>query len=165
MPNSISIRVATSNDVDTIFNLVMDLAKNLDHVHDVQSTVEDLREYGFGDHAFYKALIAEQGGKPVGLCIYYMTFSSWRGKPGGCILDLYVDESVRGTGLGRRLMAEVAYAGSVVGSKFLHLAVHHSNESGQTFYQRMGMTSADTEQVYQIEGENLVALIGEVEEK
>ena len=164
MPNSIAIRVATSNDVETIFSLVMDLAKTLGNTRDVGSTVEDLRTFGFGDHAFYKALIAEQGGKPVGLCIYYMTFSSWRGSPGVCILDLFVNESVRGTGLGRRLMAEVAFAGRSVGATFLHLAVHHSNESGQAFYQRMGMTPADMEQVYQIEGHSFDALIGEVEE-
>jgi GNAT superfamily N-acetyltransferase len=165
LPNTVTIRVATKGDVETIHKLVLALGETLGYSDEVKGSVEELRAFGFGSHAFYKALIAEKAGEPVGLCIYYMTFSSWRGTPGVCVLDLYVDEKMRGAGVGRRLMAEVALAGQSVGASFLHLAVHHSNEIGKAFYQGMGMTPADMEQVYQLEGDRLDALISDVEEK
>ncbi len=157
------IRPAVIDDVETISDLIHDLSEFLGHSEDMKASVADLKNFGFGDQPFYKALIAEDAGKPVGLCTYYTTFSSWRGRPGICILDLYVDPNLRGSGLGRRLMAETAKAGQAMGATFLNLSVHTSNLSGQKFYSAMGMDHMNSEQLFLIEGDVLANLILEAE--
>jgi ribosomal protein S18 acetylase RimI-like enzyme len=156
------IRPATIDDVETIYDMVHALADYLGHPDEMKGSLAAYKKYGFGPQAFYKALIAEKQGEqksPLGLCIYYMTFSSWRGTPGVCVLDLYVDPVERGSGLGRQLMVETVIAGNAVGATFLNLSVHNTNETGQMFYERIGMKQVDREKVYLFEGEQFENLI------
>src|ERR1700742_4784131 len=99
---------ATRDDAPAIHALLRALAVALRRPHDVQSTPDDIARYGFGPNPAFETVIARRGGEAVGLVLYFYEFSTWRGCPGVYIQDLYVDASLRGSGLGRKLLAAVA---------------------------------------------------------
>src|SRR5690606_12110781 len=104
----INIRVATAQDAIHIHTMIKALAEGLGMGEQVSSTPGDFLQHGFGDTPCFEALIAERDGLPIGLCLYFFTYSSWAGKRGVYLQDIYVDNSARGTGLGRQLLAETA---------------------------------------------------------
>ncbi len=150
MSSNITIRQAGAGDAGIIHAMVQALARDLDHVGDVKSSAEDQARFGPAGSAVFDALIAEQGGQPVGLCIYFLTYSSWRGRPGVFVLDLYVAPQARAQGLGRRLLANAAQRGRAQGADYLHLAVHDSNPQARAFYDRLGFCAVRDEEVLMI---------------
>jgi ribosomal protein S18 acetylase RimI-like enzyme len=129
------------------------LAVAVGETHKLVSTVDDIRTFGFGSSPLFHALLAEAGEETVGLCLYFFTFSTWLGTPGIYVQDLYIAESARGTGLGRRLLAGAAAAGSENGADHLRLSVYEDNDSAQQFYRAIGMKHRDDEHIYQADGE------------
>ncbi len=83
-------------------------------------------------------LIAERSGEAVGLAMYYPTFSSWSGRPGLFLEDLYVRRSARGQGVARRLLAELARIAAAGGADRLDLVVGEAN-AARGFYARLAM--------------------------
>lgn len=102
--------------------------------------------------ARFEALIAEQAGEPVGFCLSFPSFSSWRGERGVYVQDLYVATEARGTGLGRRLLAETARRAREQGARYLRLSVASHNAPARAFYRRTGLAHADDECIYQAVG-------------
>ena len=128
MPDdAINIRLATADDVEAIHAMILALAEGIDQAHMVRSTPEDFRRYGFGDTRCFEVLLAERGGESLGLCLYFFSFSSWFGKRGVYVEDIYVDPAARGTGLGKRLLAETASRAAEQGAAFMRLAVDREN--------------------------------------
>ncbi len=84
----------------------------------VASRVEDIRDRGFGADPAFEALIAERDGAPVGLCLFFESFSTWDGRRGVYVQDIYVSEAARGLGLGRRLLAEAAAVSRARGGSY-----------------------------------------------
>ena len=72
----------------------------------VASSVADIREQGFGADPAFEALIAEQDGAAVGLCLFFESFSSWDGRRGVYVQDIYISETARGLGLAAARPAE-----------------------------------------------------------
>ncbi len=106
--DGIVIARATREDAPAIHLLLRALSRALDRPHDVRSTPDDIARYGFGPSPVFETVMARRAGTPVGLALFFYEFSTWRGCPGVYIQDLYVDDTLRGSGLGRKLLAAVA---------------------------------------------------------
>ncbi len=124
----------------------------------VASSVADIRDQGFGADPAFEALIAEQDGAAVGLCLFFESFSSWDGRRGVYVQDIYISEAARGLGLGRRLLAEAAAISRARGGSYLRLSVEAENDQAQVFYKRVGLAWSKNERIYQVRGDDFVAL-------
>lgn len=102
------IRSATPSDVPVILSLIKALAAFEREPDAVVATVEDLQEALFGADAVAGCSLAEVDGAVVGFALWYRTFSTWQGKPGLWLEDLFVLPAARGTGLGRALLVSLA---------------------------------------------------------
>jgi GNAT superfamily N-acetyltransferase len=161
----ISIRLAIAADAETVHSMIYALAEALGDERKVVSTVEDFREHGFSRQAAFEVLLAERHGEPVGICLFFYSFSTWLGALGVYIQDLYVSDEARGTGLGRRLVAETCRIAATHGANHLRLVVDTKNTGAQVFYETLGMKVRDDELIYQATGDAFAALaVGETGE-
>lgn len=155
----IAIRGATAEDTDTLVTLLRALAASLGQDEKMTADEDDLQRSGFSSAPAFTALLAEQGKDAVGMCIFFPTFSTWRGEPGIYIQDLYVAERARGKDLGRRLLATAAVEGAKQhGATHMRLAVDVSNTNAQNFYTALGLQSRSDEMTFQIDGAHYDAL-------
>jgi ribosomal protein S18 acetylase RimI-like enzyme len=146
----ITVRRAGLADARLVHDLILDLAKSLGAESKVRSSAEDIARAGFGPAPVFEALIAERRGGAVGLCLFFDSFSSWNGRRGVYVQDLYVAEGARGVGLGRRLLAEAAAIVRARGGTYLRLSVDADNAAARDFYERVGLRRASTERIYQV---------------
>jgi GNAT superfamily N-acetyltransferase len=154
------IRRAEPADAEAIIALIDALAA---FVQDppTRLTAEDIRRDGFGPDAWFQCFLAERDGRPVGYAIAYPGFSSDHGGRGLHLADLYVDPSLRGTGLGRALMAAVARHGRERDALWLVWDVWVKNDTAKAFYEAIGATPYDDVFAMTLKGEALAALAGE----
>jgi GNAT superfamily N-acetyltransferase len=157
----ISVRSATAADVETILTFIKGLAA-FEHEPDaVKTTVDDLLRDGFGEHPKFEVLIAELNEQTVGFALFFPTYSTWEGRPGMHLEDIFVLEQVRGHGVGRKLMAALAALAVTRGCARLELSVLHWNPARE-FYHRLGMGHLEEWLPYRLSGEALRALAAEV---
>ena len=102
------IREATINDAATILALINDLAEFEKLSHEVAATEDDIRQSLFGDRPVAEALIGELEGVPISFALFFYNFSTFLGKPGIYLEDLYVKPDYRGNGFGRKMLAHIA---------------------------------------------------------
>lgn len=159
-----SIRQARREDAAGIHTMVQELAHALELPDKIGGTVDDFLKYGFGEDAIFNALIAEHDAQVMGMCTYFPIFSTWSGRPGVFVLDLFVSENQRGSGLGEKLLARVASIGRQKGAAFLRLSVDNHNVRGQAFYRRIGFTPMADECSFQLNSENFSILANQGEE-
>ncbi len=145
----VSIRPATERDAGLLHGLILRLAQATQPGKAVTSAPGDFARHA----ARFDALIAERGGRPLGFCLWFASFSSWRGEPGVYVQDLYVVDEARGTGLGRRLLAEAARCARGQGARYLRLSVASANTAARAFYRSAGLAYAEDECIYQAVGE------------
>jgi ribosomal protein S18 acetylase RimI-like enzyme len=157
MMDDIEIVSAAPGDAPAIHSLLRALAVALNRPHDVKSTPDDIAHYGFGASPAFETVLARRSGDPVGLVLYFYEFSTWRGCPGVYIQDLYVDGALRGSGLGRRLLAAVAARAARRHATYMRLSVDVGNDEGLGFYGRLGFT-APNEQTLVLEGDHFSRL-------
>ena len=148
----ISLRLAGIDDAQHIHDMLVGLSHAVGDAEKMVSSVADIRRHGFADPAPFVALLASQDDRAVGLSLFFFTYSTWLGRPGVYIQDLYVDEAVRGSGLGRMLVAETARIARSRGANHLRLSVYHDNNGAQAFYRQIGMRHRDDELIYQADG-------------
>lgn len=133
------IRVATIDDAETIVALVQALAiYEKEPLSSVKLTADDIRRDGFGTEKRFEALIAELDGEPVGFALYFHNYSTWEGRAGLFVEDLFVLERARGHGLGRQLITALAAIADARGCKRLDLNVLDWNPTRE-FYHRLGI--------------------------
>jgi ribosomal protein S18 acetylase RimI-like enzyme len=144
------IRPAVPSDAEAIVAMLRDLARGLGLADKIRCTPEDLRRHGFG--LAFHGLVAEQDGAAVGVCLWFASFSTFRGEPGLYVQDLYVAPSQRGSGLGRRLLAAASAAGRAQGATHLRLSVESGNGGAQRFYAAAGLRWQDTERILLADG-------------
>ncbi|WP_176083785.1 GNAT family N-acetyltransferase [Martelella sp. HB161492] len=153
-----SIRPAIRDDAETIFGFVRDLAIFEEALDKVETTAEGLADAIFGPSSVTEALIGEIDGKPAGFAIYFFNFSTWQGKNGIYLEDLYVSPENRGSGLGRALMRRVAEIGVERGCGRMEWSVLDWNEKAIRVYDGIG-GAPQTEWIrYRLEGETLTAM-------
>jgi ribosomal protein S18 acetylase RimI-like enzyme len=156
--DAVSIRLAVEEDAEAIYGGLIGIADTVDERHLVKSTVDDIRRYGFGGNPAFQALIAEVAGEFAGMCLFFPIFSTWMGRPGVYVQDLYVDPLYRGQAIGEKLLRRTAALCLQEGGAYLSLSVDTGNAAAIRFYERAGIGHADTEQTHKIYGEPFFAL-------
>lgn len=147
------IRPATPADAETIHAGLLGIGEAVGLVDKIKSTPNDMRRYGFGDRPHFHTLIAEIDSEFAGMSLYFMIFSTWRGRPGGYVQDLFVAEKFRGRSIADALMRHTAQAVKAAGGTFVSLAVDRKNLRAQAFYGKLGMQTDDSDFIMAAEGE------------
>jgi GNAT superfamily N-acetyltransferase len=150
--DDIVIRLARAEDAEQLHALIVRLAQATGLKEKVSSKPENFLSHGFGERPAFQALIAEREGRPLGLCLFFYSFSSWRGELGVYVQDLFVAEESRGSGLGRRLIVATIKLARDRGATYLRLSVARANTAAQDFYRRIGLSRCDDECIYQAIG-------------
>jgi GNAT superfamily N-acetyltransferase len=104
----LSIRAATVNDASLLCSLVRELAEYERELHRVVIQEEDIVRDGFGAHPKFRALIADWEGEAAGYALFFTVYSTWEGKPGLFLEDIFVRPAFRQKGIGTALLANVA---------------------------------------------------------
>lgn len=139
------LRDATPADVPEVLRLVRALAAYERLEHRCVAQEPDLHRLLFGPRPYAQAILAERGGRAVGLAIWHTTISTFSCRPGYWLEDLYVEEAERGTGLGRALFAELARRLAAEGGEDIDWNVLRWNAPSIAFYERLGARRADGE--------------------
>lgn len=155
--DDITIEAATREDARALHAMIRALALAHSRPKSVTSSVDDIARHGFGPSPAFETLIARQGEKPVGFATYFFEFSTWRGCPGVYVQDLYVDENMRGAGLGRRLLASVIARARTRNAGYMRLAVHTANHKAIEFYRRLGFTEP-SDRMFVLEGDGFMTM-------
>jgi len=124
----LEIRGATEDDVPLILSLIKELAEYERLSHEVHATEELLRNSLFGEQKVAEALLGYLEGDPAGFALFFHNFSTFLGKPGIYLEDLYVRPEVRGAGVGRALLVHVARLAKERGCERLEWSVLDWNE-------------------------------------
>jgi GNAT superfamily N-acetyltransferase len=138
MSRAIAIRVAMREDAGLVLRLIRELAAYEKAPDAVVATEADLVRHGFGPDPQFEALLAFLDGEPAGLALFHQRFSTWLGRPGMYLEDLYVAKEARGLGVGRRLMARLAAIAIERGWGRLDFQVLDWNPA-RDFYHRLGI--------------------------
>lgn len=150
-----AIRPATRSDAGAIYRFVCELAEFEKALDQVETSEEGLAEAIFGEGSVTGALIAEAEGEPVGFAVHYFSFSTWQGRNGIYLEDLYVTPEHRGAGLGRALMKAVAEIGVAKNCGRMEWSVLDWNEGAIRVYDGIGGKPQDEWIRYRLEGETL----------
>ena len=126
---------------------------------DLVSTEEDLRDALFGERPVAEALLADCGDEPVGFALYFEIYSTFRGRRGIFLEDLFVEPRHRGQGVGSALLAATAKLAKERGG-WLQWLVLDWNEPAVAFYRRLGAARIEEWNSYRLQGESLERLAG-----
>ena len=138
MSRAITIRFAAPEDAGLVLRLIRALAVYEKAPEAVVATEADLVRHGFGPDRQFEAILAFVDDEPAGLALFHSSFSTWLGRPGMYLEDLYVAEAARGLGVGRRLMARLAAIAVERGWGRIDFQVLDWNPA-RNFYHRLGM--------------------------
>lgn len=155
-----SIRPATRDDVGVILGFIRALALYEREPHAVVATEADLLRDGFGETPYFHCLIAESDGVPAGFALYFFDYSTWLGRPGLYLEDLFVHPQFRGHGLGKALLQEVAAIAVRKGCPRLKWEVLDWNTPAVDFYRAMGAEFLDEWRNVRVSGDALRRLAG-----
>ncbi|MCC9620180.1 GNAT family N-acetyltransferase [Thalassospira sp. MA62] len=158
----IKVRLATRADAPAMHEMLYELAVIVGSEDKFKSTPDDIARDGFGPTPAFEAMIAvDAADRAVGLCLYFPSYSTFRGKAGIYIQDLYVSPDYRGNGFARDFVKIVARHARDTGKAYIRLSVAVDNLIGQRFYEKLGMRHADDEKIYILDGAALNALTQE----
>src|SRR5580704_3315807 len=155
-----TIRIATAADVPQILAFVRALAAFEREPNAVVATEEGLLRDGFGPNPFYSCLIAEHDGQPAGFALFFYNYSTWMGRPGIYLEDLFVLPEFRGRGIGKALLQRVAAVALEKGCERLQWEVLDWNTPAIDFYSAMGAEFMDEWRLVRLEGEAIKRLAG-----
>jgi GNAT superfamily N-acetyltransferase len=151
----LTLRSAVPGDETIIHQLVRELADYERLLHEVRATAEDFARDLFGSHPRVFCDLAEWEGEPVGFALWFNTYSTFRGRHGLYLEDLYVRPAHRGRGIGKALMAQLARRCGEDGLARLEWAVLDWNAPSIGFYRSLGAQPQDEWTVYRLAGEAL----------
>jgi len=155
-----TIRAATPADVPQILAFIRALAAYERAPDAVTATEEGLMRDGFGPNPFYSCLIAEHDGQPAGFALYFFNYSTWMGRPGIYLEDIFVQPEFRGLGIGKALLKQVAAIAVEKGCPRLQWEVLDWNTPAIEFYRAMGAEFLDEWRNVRIIAEALERLAG-----
>jgi GNAT superfamily N-acetyltransferase len=129
------IRKAVKSDAPAILRLVKELATYEKEPDAVEVTIAEMEADGFGPNAVYSAYVAEIDGTIVGMALYYVKYSTWKGKA-IYLDDIVVTEKHRRSGIGGKLFEEIVKAAKLLGVRKIDWQVLHWNEPAIEFYKK-----------------------------
>lgn len=150
--NNFTLRFATKKDVNLILSLILELARYEELEHEVVATSEDLQESLFGKRQNAEVIIGEFKGKPVAFALFFHNYSTFLGKNGIYLEDLYVMPDHRGNGFGKILMSYLAQLAVERNCGRLEWWVLDWNQPALNFYRSIGAQPMDEWTVQRISG-------------
>ena len=153
-----TIRHAVEQDVPLILSFVEELAAYEKLSHEVKATEEDFRQYLFGEKPFAEVIIGEYHSEPAGYALFFHNFSTFTGKPGIYLEDLYVKKEERGKGFGKSLLSYLARLAVDRKCSRYEWAVLDWNKPSIDFYESFGATLMKEWIITRVTGENLLKL-------
>jgi GNAT superfamily N-acetyltransferase len=159
-PDNETLRIvpATKADVPVILSLIKELAEYERLSHEVVATKEILEETLFGERRYAEVLLANLGNKPVGYALFFHSFSTFLGRPGIYLEDIYVKPEHRGSGIGKTLLSHLARLGSERKCGRMEWSVLNWNEPSIGFYKSLGARPMDEWTVFRLTGDHLARL-------
>ncbi len=158
MPPDFEIRPALPSDVPVIAQLIRDLAEYERAPNEAIATDDGLREVLFGDEPAAHVLLALENETAVGFAVYFFNFSTWLGRPGLYLEDLFVRPEIRGKGYGRALLVRLAQIARDRNCGRMEWAVLDWNEPAIGFYKNLGATPMHEWTVFRLEREDVAKL-------
>jgi GNAT superfamily N-acetyltransferase len=161
--STVVIRPAQAEDAATLLRLIRELAEFEKLAHEVRASEADLIREGFGPVPRYEALLAELDGSAVGFALYFHNYSTFTGRPGLYLEDIFITETARGHGIGRKMMARLAAIAVERNCARLDLWVLNWNPA-RRFYDMLGMRQMSDWLPYRLDGPGLTKLAAEAED-
>ncbi len=155
--SAIRIRFAAADDVELLLEFIHELAVYEKMPNAVQASEAELLRYGFGPERRFEAIIAFLDDRPAGFALFFADFSTWRGRPGLYLEDIFVREWARRHGVGRQLMARLAAIAVERDWGALRFLVLDWNPA-RGFYHRLGASERSEWLPYVATGEALLRL-------
>ena len=149
------IRVAVKEDAPRILQLIKDLAEYERAPLEAKATLEQIEESLFSQHPHAFCHVVEVAGNVVGISIWFLNYSTWLGKPGIYLEDLYIDPAFRGQGFGLALLKELARICVEREYERLQWWVLDWNEPSIEFYKSLGAVPMDEWTVFRVSGDAL----------
>lgn len=153
--SGIEIRPATVLDVPLLLTLIRQLAEYEHLANEVVATEDSLRAALFGPRPAAEALIGSLDGHPAGFALFFQNFSTFLGRPGLYLEDVFVQPAFRGRGLGQALLRHVALEAVRRNCGRFEWAVLDWNEAAIGFYQKLGAQRLDDWRIFRITGDAL----------
>ncbi|HGT2644366.1 TPA: N-acetyltransferase family protein [Legionella pneumophila] len=155
MNHNIKIKFATIDDVPLILQFIKELAEYEQLLHEVVATEELLQKTLFGNKSHAEVIIGFLEDQPVGFALFFHNFSTFLGKPGIYLEDLYVKPEARGQGIGKIMLAYLAQLAKDRNCGRLEWWVLDWNETAINFYKSLEAKAMDEWTVYRVTGEAL----------
>jgi len=152
---SLTIKPAAESDVALVLNFIRKLAEYEKLSHEVVATEELLRETLFGERRVAEVLVAYLAGVPVGFALYFHNFSTFVGRPGIYLEDLFVEPAHRGKGVGKALFTHVARLAVERGCGRFQWTVLNWNTPAIDFYRSLGAVPLHDWTVFRLSGDAL----------
>ena len=146
--DSLVIRSFRQSDIPTIFSLIERLAIDQGKTHEFTTDPDDFRNIFNNPSLSINVIIAEYDKAAIGLCLYFFSFSTWRGETGIYIQDLFVESRYRKNKIGKKLIDRAIIEGSNKGAKYLRLTVNSQNKTAQSFYSSIGLNPVPNDIIY-----------------
>lgn len=160
-PSDFTIRAAIENDVAVILALIRELAEYEHLAHEVTATAEDIRRSLFGDRPVAEALIGDYRGVPISFALFFYSYSTFLGKAGIYLEDLYVQPQYRRNGFGRQMLAHIARLAKERNCGRFEWSVLDWNEPAIRTYEGLNARPMKEWILYRLTGEALDRLAGE----
>jgi GNAT superfamily N-acetyltransferase len=157
-PQNFEIRTARVEDVPIILQLIRDLATYERAPNEVTATEEQLADVLFGSRPSAEVVLAFEQDTAVGFAVFFHNFSTWLGRPGLYLEDLFVKPEVRGKGYGRALLVHLAKIALERGCGRMEWAVLDWNDPAIQFYRKLGAKPMDEWTVFRLTGDGIAKL-------
>jgi|SRR5690606_24399063 GNAT superfamily N-acetyltransferase len=152
---NLHIRPANADDAALILRFITDLAIYEKAEHEVKTDAAGIHASLFAADSSAQALICERDGQPIGYAVYFFNYSTWLGKNGLYLEDLYVDPAQRGTGAGKALLRHLAKMAVDKGCGRFEWAVLDWNQPAIDFYESLGARPQSEWTTYRLTGQAL----------
>jgi GNAT superfamily N-acetyltransferase len=154
----LTIRAAQREDLDLVFTFIRELAEYERLLDRVDATKDDVARALFGDHARVFCDLADFNGAPAGFALWFYNYSTFRGRHGIYLEDLFVRPALRGKGIGKALLVHLARRAIGEGCARVEWSVLNWNEPSIAFYRALGAQAIDEWTVFRLTDEALARL-------